>query len=92
MDAKDEKFIQLCKSVASLTDKNYHTLANKAIADFFGYYKLAGIFQNIEDISNIDGYLCSELSQLRCRKGIEMMQHIKEAFGDDIYEKLNNSL
>ena len=92
MDAKDEKFIQLCKSVANLTDKNYHTLAKKEIADFFGYYKLAGIFQNIEDISNIDGYLCSELSQLRCRKGIEMMQHIKEAFGDDIYEKLNNSL
>ena len=92
MEKTDLEFIKMCEKVAILTDENDHTGAKKVIAGFFGLNNFSKIFNYIEEISNIDGYLCSELSQLRCRKGIEMMQHIKEAFGDDIYEKLNNSL
>ena len=92
MKTTDLDFIKMCEKVAILTDENDHTGAKKVIADFFGLNNFSKIFGYIEQIHRIDGYLCSELNELRRRKGIEMMLHICDKFGNEIEEKISNNL
>lgn len=83
---------QLCTEVKDLTWYNEHTLAKVVIAEHFKLDKYVNIFKAIEQICDTEGYLPTELSAYRYRKGIELLEAIKQEHGEEIYKQVYNSL
>ena len=83
---------QLCTEVKDLTWYNEHTLAKLVIAEHFKLDKYIKIFKAIEQICDAEGFLPGELEAYRCRKGQELLDAIKQEHGEEIYNKIYNSL
>ena len=83
---------QICTEVKDLTWYNEHTLAKVVIAEHFKLNKYIKIFKAIEQISDAEGCLPWDLSDYRCRKGQELLDAIKQEHGEEIYNKIYNSL
>ena len=83
---------QLCTELKDLTWYNEHTLAKLVIAEHFKLDKFFRIFKAIEQISDAEGFLPGELEAYRYRKGIELLNAIKQEHGEEIYNKIYNSL
>jgi len=87
-----KEFKQRCKEIAQQTDNNDHTGAKISIAKLFQYRDFTQIFQCIEALHQIEGSMPTELLEYRKRKGLEMMQRIKDFHGIEIYNEINKSL
>ena len=83
---------QLCTEIKSLTWHNEHTLAKIKIAEHFELHKYVKIFKAIEQISDAEGYLPGELEAYRYRKGLELLEAVKQEHGEEIYNQVYNSL
>ena len=83
---------QLCTELKELTWHNEHTLAKLVIAEHFKLVKYVNILKAIEQISDAEGYLPGELEAYRYRKGIELLEAIKQEHGEEIYNQVYNSL
>lgn len=83
---------QLCTEVKELTWYNEHTKAKLVIAEYFKLDKYIKIFKAIEQIGDAEGFLPGELSTYRHRKGIELLNAIKQEQGEEIYNKIYNAL
>ena len=83
---------QLCTELKELTWHNEHTQAKLEIANHFRLGKFFQIFKAIEQIGDAEGCLPGELSAYRYRKGIELLNAIKQEHGEEIYNKIYNSL
>ncbi len=83
---------QLCTELKDLTWHNEHTQAKLEIANHFRLDKFFRIFKAIEQIHDAEGYLPGELSDYRRRKGLELLNAIKQEHGEEIYNKIYNSL
>lgn len=83
---------QLCTEIKDSTWYNEHTLAKLVIAEYFKLNKYINIFKAIEQISDAEGYLPGELETYRSRKGLELLDAIKQEHGEEIYNKIYNSL
>lgn len=83
---------QLSTEIKELTWYNEHTLAKVVIAEYFKLNKYIKIFKAIEQIGDAEGYLPWELGDYRCRKGQELLDAIKQEHGEEIYNKIYNSL
>ncbi len=83
---------QLCTEIKSLTWHNEHTLAKIKIAEHFELHKYVKIFKAVEQICDAERCLPTELSDYRYRKGLELLEAIKQEHGDEIYNKIYNSL
>ncbi len=82
----------LCDNLKELTWYNEHTQAKIVIAEHFKLNKYIKIFKAIEQISDAEGLLPGELEAYRYRKGIELLNAIKQEHGEEIYNKIYNSL
>ena len=83
---------QLSTELKDLTWENEHTKAKTVIAEHFKLDKYIKIFKAIEQISDAEGCLPWELSDYRCRKGQELLDAIKQDNGEEIHNKIYNSL
>ena len=83
---------QLCTELKELTWHNEHTQAKLEIANHFRLDKFFRIFKAIEQIGDAEGCLPGELSAYRYRKGIELLNALKQEYGEEIYNKIYNSL
>ena len=81
---------QVCAKIAQQTDENDHTGAKVTAARYFDLKHYVKIFTCIEYLHDVEGHLPEELSNYRMRKGIEMMQEIKNRFPEQ-FEKINKS-
>ncbi len=82
----------LCTELKELTWYNEHTQAKVVIAEYFKLDKYIKIFKAIEEICNIEGCTPWELTDYRHRKSMDMMDAIKQEHGEEIYNKIYNSL
>lgn len=83
---------QLCTELKDLTWYNEHTEAKIVIAKYFKLNKYIKIFKAIEQICDVEGYLPGDLSKYRYRKGVELLDAIKQEHGEEIYNQVYNSL
>lgn len=83
---------QLCTELKDLTWHNEHTQAKLEIANHFRLDKFFRIFKAIEQIGDAEGYLPGELEAYRSRKGIELLNAIKQEYGIEVFNKVYNSL
>ena len=83
---------QVCATIAEQTDQNDHTGAKITIAKFAQFRDFTKIFEAIKAIQDVEGCMPGELSDYRCRKGLEMMQRIKDYFPERIYTAIQKSL
>lgn len=83
---------QLSTELKDLTWYNQHTEAKLVIAEYFKLDKYIKIFKAIEQIGDAEGCLPEELSAYRHRKGLELLNAIKQEHGEEIYNKIYNSL
>ena len=83
---------QLSTELKELTWYNQHTEAKLVIAEYFKLNKYIKIFKAIEQICDAEGYLPTELSAYRYRKGVELLDAIKQEHGIEIYNQVYNSL
>jgi len=83
---------QLCTEIKDLTWYNEHTRAKIVIAEHFKLVKYANIFKALEQICDAEGFLPGELEAYRSRKGLELLKAIKQDHGEEIYNKIHNSL
>ena len=79
---------EVCTKIAKQTDDNDHTGAKLTAAYYFELKHYIKIFVLIEYLHDAEGYLPEELSNYRRRKGLEMMQEIKNRFPEQ-FEKIN---
>lgn len=75
---------EIAIKIAELTDNNDHTQAKIECAKFFGLLYFIRVFECIKVLSEQDGFLCSELSDLRCRQGKAMINQIERLQGKEI--------
>lgn len=85
-------FQEVCAKIAQQTDDNDHTGAKITIAKFAGFRDFQRIFEAIDVLHDIEGSMPSELCDYRRRKGVEMMQRVKDYFSPKIYNAINKSL
>ena len=83
---------QLCTELKELTWYNEHSLAKLVIAEYFKLDKYIKIFKAIEQICDAEGSLSPEISDYRYRKGVELLEAIKQEHGEEIYNQVYNSL
>ena len=83
---------QLSTELKNLTWENEHTKAKLVIAEYFKLNKYIKIFKAIEQISDAEGHTPWELSDYRYRKGVELLEAIKQEHGEEIYNQVYNSL
>ncbi len=82
----------LCDKLKELTWYNEHTQAKVVIAEHFKLNKYIKIFKAIESICDVEGSLSPEISAYRYRKGVELLEAIKQEHGEEIYNRVYNSL
>jgi len=68
---------EIAAKIAELTDNNDHTQAKIECAKFFSLFYFIRVFECIKVLSDQDGFLCSELADLRCRQGKSMFEAIE---------------
>ena len=83
---------ELCKELKNLTWYNQHTEAKIVIAEYFKLNKYTKIFKAIEQIGDAEGCLPGDVSDYRYRKGVELLNAIKQEHGEEIYNQVYNSL
>ena len=81
----------LCTKIEILTDNNEHTAAKLVVSKFFGYGNFTKIFKTIDIIHDTEGHLPSEICEYRRQKGIELMNLIKSAHGEEIFNQINKA-
>ena len=90
--ATTKELKQVCAKIAQQTDDNDHTGAKITIAKFFLFRDFVKVFEAIETLHTIEGSLPEELSNYRLRKGKEMLQRVKDFFGEATYNAIYKSL
>lgn len=83
---------ELCVKVKQLTWENDHTGAKLAIAEHFKYAKYVKILKAIEVIHDAEGCMAYDLGAVRRRVGDELLNAVKKEHGEEIYQKVYNSL
>ena len=81
-----------CVRLKQLTWDNKHTQARLEIANYFGLDKHYRVFKAIEEIHDTVGYLPAEMNGYRYRKGIELLEAIKQEHGEEVYQQIYDSL
>ena len=82
----------LCSRLKQLTWNNEHTRARLEIANYFGLDKHYRVFKAIEEIHDTVGYLPAEMNGYRYRKGVELLEAIKQEHGEEVYQQIYDSL
>ena len=88
---RENEFNALCSKVAELTDGNDHTNAKLIVAKVFGLKYYIRVFEYCEFQHNADGSLLDDVSSIRRRNGISMLQYLKLELTAPRFERLNNS-
>ena len=81
-----------CVRLKQLTWDNEHTQAKLEIANHFKLDKHFRIFKGIEAIHDAEGYLPAEMNGYRYRKGVELLEAIKQEHGEEVYQQIYDSL
>ncbi len=81
-----------CVRLKQLTWDNEHTQAKLEIANYFGFDKHYRVFKAIEEIHDTVGYLPAEMNGYRYRKGVELLEAIKQEHGEEVYQQIYDSL
>lgn len=90
---KDQiNLIEVCAKIAQQTDDNDHTGAKITIAKFFLFRDFVKVFEAIAVIQDVEGCIPSDISDYRRRKGIEMLQRVKDYFGESAYNAIYKAL
>jgi hypothetical protein len=89
MKINAEKLEELCAKIADLTDSNEHTQALLEIAKFFKIKHFINIFQAIITIADEEGGMV--IGEYRSATGKRLLNCIKQEYGQEVYEKINNS-
>ncbi len=82
----------LCDKLKDLTWYNNHTQARVEIAEHFDLHKYIRICKDIESICNVEGHTPSDICSYRYKKDKELLQAIKQYHGEEVYNKIYNSL
>ena len=83
---------QLSTELKELTWYNEHTQARVLIAEHFGLDKYIKIYKSIENICNVEGFTPPEISDYRDQTDYDLLRGIKYYHGEEIYNKVYNSL
>ena len=89
MKINAEKLEELCVKVKALTEENEFTQSHLEIAKFFRYDHFITIFKAIETIANQEGFM--PIGEYRLYAAERQLNTIKQEYGQEIYEKINNS-
>ena len=89
MKINAEKLEELCAKIADLTDNNEHTQVYLEIAKFFKIKHFVNIFQAIITITDEEG--CMVIGEYRPATGKRLLNCLKQEYGQEVYEKINNS-
>lgn len=87
----EAKFLQMCKEVAQQTDDNDHTGAKLTVAKYFKLKYFIRVFEFVEFLHNADGSMLQDLSSIRNRTGIQMMDYLKQELTENQYNQLDKS-
>lgn len=88
----DEQLQELAFELMDLTDYNNHIEARQLIAKEFKMGKYEKIFKALSDIRDADNGISPLLSEYQYEVTNEMLNIIKNLYGEDIYNMIYGSL
>ncbi len=81
-----------CKKWAKMTDDNFHTEVRLDIAMFFGLTAFVNYWTTAKNLADKQGYIKATQLEKRSLQTVKMITQIHKSYGEEIANKVLNTL